>query len=1290
MAKKGSRSPSRHESLPNGGKPCAGQAERCQPLHAQEDLTERERLERQLKADLAALARIHDLSTRLLATDGLKPLLQEVVNTAVAIMGAERGTLQLMEGDSLRIVAHHGHLRPFLEFFASVANRASACGEALKRGQRVVVEDIECHPLFVGTASLKVLREAGVRAVQCTPLRDRQGTLLGVLATQWSAPHVPDEHDLWRLDLLVRQAADLIEHKRTEEALREANEDLRARAEQLQTAGDMLQTRQRELETTNEDLREQERELCSHALALRESEERYRKLFESAPDAIVVHRDGRFLAANEALLRLVGVGDFQELAAHTVLDFFRPQDREQAAERMRLAVAGHLLPAREATLRRLDGQELVVEFHTGPIDFEGAPAIQTIIHDITDRKRTDEALREAHERAVWLARFPEENPNPVLRASVEGAVLYCNPATAELPGWTCDTGGPLGEPLLSLVAQAMAEQCDVQQDVELAGRFYSVSAMPFPAERYVNLYGRDVTERKRAEQALQQSQKTFAELIERAPFGIYVVDAQFRIAHMNASSQDGAFRNVRPVIGRDFAEAMRILWPEEVAAQIIGVFRHTLETGEPYYSPRFTNPRADVGITESYEWELRRMTLPDGQYGVVCYYYDSTRLREAEEALRESEERFRAVFESTSDCILVWDRQYSYLYANQAAIDHVGTTRDKVIGKSIRDGLGHVPDFMRLWIQRVDQAFTTGESFRVEDAVLVGDRLVYSESQVSPIRDAAGRVFAVGVVYRDVTDRKRAEEALRISESAMREQANRLQAVLDAAPAIIWIAHDRECRRITGNRAAREFSRVDDGSVNLSKTGPALERLAHYRVFANGLELQPQDMPLQVVTRSGKELRGHAIEFHFDDGTIRSLIGNVIPLLDEQGRPEGALAAFLDITEEKQAKESLRELAETLESKVAQRTAELEHRAKQLQKLTLELSQAEERERKRLAVVLHEDLQQQIAGARFHLSLLNNPATADAPQAIVDRVGEMLKEAIEKSRRLSHELSPAVLHRNDLAEVLRWLAQQMRTKHGLAVSVTFSGDMTLQLEALAMFLFRAAQELLFNVIKHARVGEARIRVRRLGRYVCVSVSDQGPGFDPQALKQTAGFGLLSIRERVELLGGRMTINSANGNGSTFHIVVPDGELSERDIEHARGLGQEMPVERGASSQPRNRPRLRVLLADDHTVVREALVGLLRDDHSIEVIGQAENGREAVDLAWRLRPDVVVMDVTMPLMNGDEATRQIKSQLPGTRVVALSLHDEPEIVEKMREAGAEDFVLKTASSRELLAAIVGKP
>src|SRR5207253_1395252 len=100
----------------------------------------------------------------------------------------------------------------------------------------------------------------------------------------------------------------------------------------------------------------------------------------------------------------------------------------------------------------------------------------------------------------------------------------------------------------------------------------------------------------------------------QAPFGIYVVDSHLRIAQMNAGSQSGAFRNVRAVIGRDFAEAMRILWSEPVAADIVAIFLHTLETGEPYYSSHFTNPRHDVETVESYEWQLHRIVFPDERF----------------------------------------------------------------------------------------------------------------------------------------------------------------------------------------------------------------------------------------------------------------------------------------------------------------------------------------------------------------------------------------------------------------------------------------------------------------------------------------------------------------------------------------------------------------------------------------------------------------------------------------------------------------------------------------------------
>ncbi len=197
------------------------------------EIAERHLAEDRLKKDLAALTRIHDLSRKMLEGRGIQPLLKEIMDAAVAIMHADFGTLQLLENNSLRIVAHYGFRQPFLDFFTSAKSAASICGETVKYSERVVVPDIEQSSIFAGTPSLAVLREAGVRAVQSTPLMGRTGALLGILTTQWSRPFFPDEHDLRRIDLLARQAADLIERARAERSLRESEERLYTILEQL-------------------------------------------------------------------------------------------------------------------------------------------------------------------------------------------------------------------------------------------------------------------------------------------------------------------------------------------------------------------------------------------------------------------------------------------------------------------------------------------------------------------------------------------------------------------------------------------------------------------------------------------------------------------------------------------------------------------------------------------------------------------------------------------------------------------------------------------------------------------------------------------------------------------------------------------------------------------------------------------------------------------------------------------------------------------------------------------------
>lgn len=115
-------------------------------------------------------------------------------------------------------------------------------------------------------------------------------------------------------------------------------------------------------------------------------------------------------------------------------------------------------------------------------------------------------------------------------------------------------------------------------------------------------------------------------------------------------------------------------------------------------------------------------------------------------------------------------------------------------------------------------------------------------------------------------------------------------------------------------------------------------------------------------------------------------------------------------------------------------------------------------------------------------------------------------------------------------------------------------------------------------------------------------------------------------------------------------------------------------------------KIKVLVADDHTVVRQGLRALLKSEEDIEVVGEAENGRQAVMLARKTPPDVVVMDVAMPLLNGLEATRQIIRSCPNTKVLVLTSYGDDDCVHQLMQAGASGYLIKQTAANELLKAI----
>lgn len=220
--------------------------------------------------------------------------------------------------------------------------------------------------------------------------------------------------------------------------------------------------------------------------------------------------------------------------------------------------------------------------------------------------------------------------------------------------------------------------------------------------------------------------------------------------------------------------------------------------------------------------------------------------------------------------------------------------------------------------------------------------------------------------------------------------------------------------------------------------------------------------------------------------------------------------------------------------------------------------------------------------------------------------------------------------------------------------------------------------------------DSQERLRQLARSegeVRLQVRDEGCGFDPSKAEHAFGdtFGLFHARERLRHIGGELQIDAAEGKGSLFTIRVPASSEERFGSEFAAllaGFGSPHLFDR---EQP-----LRVILADDHQTVREGLARSLERDSRLQVVGEANDGAQVIEAVRRLQPHLVVMDVDMPEMNGIEATRRIKAEFPGVRVIGLSLHEESDMAEAMLEAGAENYFSKGAPSAELIAAILALP
>jgi two-component system CheB/CheR fusion protein len=241
----------------------------------------------------------------------------------------------------------------------------------------------------------------------------------------------------------------------------------------------------------------------------------------------------------------------------------------------------------------------------------------------------------------------------------------------------------------------------------------------------------------------------------------------------------------------------------------------------------------------------------------------------------------------------------------------------------------------------------------------------------------------------------------------------------------------------------------------------------------------------------------------------------------------------------------LANLNQTLERRVAKRTAEAVEQAQKLRLLSAELSLAEEAERRRVAEMLHEDLQQLLVAARMQLAGLCRTRDAAQREAIAREIAEILERSFKLTRSLSVELAPPVLYEHGLAAALEWLATETRKNYNIEVTVETDSAANPKAADVRIFLFRVVRELLLNSAKHAGGSAVHITMQhRRPDKVRIIVADDGPGFDPKSIdnKRTDSqtVGLVNIRERVSNFGGEFHINSDPKRGTRITLSLPCG------------------------------------------------------------------------------------------------------------------------------------------------------
>jgi len=681
-----------------------------------------------LAHDLDAMTRLHRLSARFVRAGDLPQALEEIVDVAISITHADQGNIQLLDPGTrrLKVAAYRGHEKWWLDFFESVAEGDGAsCGAALHQGGRVIVEDVTKSPVFVGTPALEVQLRAGIRAVQSTPLFAGSGELVGMISTHYRTPHRPDERDLRLLDLLARQAADMIEHVRSEESLRA-------------------------------------------------SEERFRLLVQGVKDYAIymIAPDGTVESWSAAAEHIFGFREEEIVGRHRGVLFTPEQRAEGTAERDLEAALRDGRHHVEGWRVRKDGSRFFADVIITALrdDAGGLRGFANVTRDVTERRRSEAALRKSEEsvrlaQQVARAGFFDWNIQSGLNTwTPELEALYGLP-----PGSFGRTEAaweqmvhPEDRPeLLRRMYQSIETGAPTEEEWRvvwadgsvhwIAGRWQVLKDHAGKPQRMtgVNL---DVTQRKRSEDELRASEERMRLAQQVAHVGSFELNIQSGVNTWTRELE--AMYGLPPGSFAGTQEAWeKLVHPDDRAEAVRSVERAFANEGAAEGEWRVVWPDGSV------HWLAGRFQVMRDNSGkplqLTGVNIDITERKATDRALRAKEAELEVILGRTPFMLARVSRDLRYRYVSAAYARMAHRTPEELAGRPMVEVLGEKG---LATIRPYIEAVLRGETVEYEQEVqfvAVGPRRL--QAMYVPDRDGRGEIIGWIANIIDVTEGRQAE-----------------------------------------------------------------------------------------------------------------------------------------------------------------------------------------------------------------------------------------------------------------------------------------------------------------------------------------------------------------------------------------------------------------------------------------------------------------------------------------------------------------------------------------------------